>query len=367
MVAERFSVEHSPVLETPPRRDLGDLAAPAALHLARTLRRKPRDIATEIAAALDPPGRRRAGDDRRRRLPQLPPRPADGGGDGSGRSAGRPLGRAAAEDHRRAHQHQPQQGGPRRPPAQRRARRHPDRRAARAGLPGRGPELHRRHRRPARRRGGRLRRPAPASASSEVERHPRALRLLLLGPLQRGRPLVRGGPARASGCAARPCTQLETRRGRARASSGGWSPAASSRRHLATMRRLGIGYDLLTHESEILRLEFFARAFERLQRERRAATRERRQERRLLGDAARRERGVRGPRGARQGDRALRRHASPTSARTSRTSSGSSACSGRDFGYRCWDGGGRVGDRAAQRSRRRAPARLRPRRPRRST
>jgi arginyl-tRNA synthetase len=35
-------------------------------------------------------------------------------------------------------------------------------------------------------------------------------------------------------------------------------------RHLKTMRRLGIGYDLLTHESEILRLEFFQRAFERL-------------------------------------------------------------------------------------------------------
>ncbi len=52
MVAERFSVEHSPVLETPPRRELGDLAAPAALHLARTLKRKPRDIAAEIAAAL---------------------------------------------------------------------------------------------------------------------------------------------------------------------------------------------------------------------------------------------------------------------------------------------------------------------------
>jgi arginyl-tRNA synthetase len=35
-------------------------------------------------------------------------------------------------------------------------------------------------------------------------------------------------------------------------------------RHLATMRRLGIGYDLLTHESAILGLEFFTRAFERL-------------------------------------------------------------------------------------------------------
>ncbi len=35
-------------------------------------------------------------------------------------------------------------------------------------------------------------------------------------------------------------------------------------RHLATMRRLGIGYDLLTRESDILGLHFFAHAFEQL-------------------------------------------------------------------------------------------------------
>ena len=35
-------------------------------------------------------------------------------------------------------------------------------------------------------------------------------------------------------------------------------------RHLKTMARLGIGYDLLTHESDILKLQFFATAFERL-------------------------------------------------------------------------------------------------------
>ena len=34
--------------------------------------------------------------------------------------------------------------------------------------------------------------------------------------------------------------------------------------HLATMARLGIGYDLLTHESDILALQFFTRAFESL-------------------------------------------------------------------------------------------------------
>ncbi len=58
-VAERiraaFGIDHQPVVEVPPRRDLGDLAFPAALHLARELRRPPREIATELAAGLDLP------------------------------------------------------------------------------------------------------------------------------------------------------------------------------------------------------------------------------------------------------------------------------------------------------------------------
>jgi arginyl-tRNA synthetase len=52
VISERFGLEQSPVLETPPRRELGDLAAPTALHLARELRRKPREIAADIAAGL---------------------------------------------------------------------------------------------------------------------------------------------------------------------------------------------------------------------------------------------------------------------------------------------------------------------------
>ena len=39
-------------LEVPPRRELGDLAFPAALHLAQALKRKPREIAEELAAGL---------------------------------------------------------------------------------------------------------------------------------------------------------------------------------------------------------------------------------------------------------------------------------------------------------------------------
>ena len=54
-IQERFGVEHQPVLEVPPRRDLGDLSSPAGLQLARVLKRNPRAIAEELAAALKRP------------------------------------------------------------------------------------------------------------------------------------------------------------------------------------------------------------------------------------------------------------------------------------------------------------------------
>ena len=54
-IRERFGLEHAPVLEVPPRRELGDLASPAALQLARLLKRKPREIAQELADALPRP------------------------------------------------------------------------------------------------------------------------------------------------------------------------------------------------------------------------------------------------------------------------------------------------------------------------
>ncbi|HYH46185.1 MAG TPA: arginine--tRNA ligase [Thermoanaerobaculia bacterium] len=55
-IQERFGVSVDVVLEVPPRRDLGDLASPNALQLARTLKRPPRAIAEELAAALPPDG-----------------------------------------------------------------------------------------------------------------------------------------------------------------------------------------------------------------------------------------------------------------------------------------------------------------------
>ncbi|MBZ0113618.1 MAG: arginine--tRNA ligase [Thermoanaerobaculia bacterium] len=50
-----YEVDHDPVVEIPPRRDLGDIAFPAALHLARVVKRNPRQIATEILEGLELP------------------------------------------------------------------------------------------------------------------------------------------------------------------------------------------------------------------------------------------------------------------------------------------------------------------------
>ena len=119
-------------LEYPPTRELGDLGTPVAFELARRLRKAPRAIAAEIAGAFGV-GRRVSGRSSR-------PRTAIS----TSFSTGRPsfverLGRAPAaapaargQGHRRAHGHQSEQGGPHRPPAQRRARRHA---GARAALP----------------------------------------------------------------------------------------------------------------------------------------------------------------------------------------------------------------------------------------
>jgi len=54
-IRDLYGVEHDPVVEVPPRRELGDLAFPAPLHLARTLKKPPRAIAQEILDGLDTP------------------------------------------------------------------------------------------------------------------------------------------------------------------------------------------------------------------------------------------------------------------------------------------------------------------------
>jgi arginyl-tRNA synthetase len=54
-VHELYDLDITPVPETPPRRELGDLAFPTGLHLSRTLKRAPREIAGEIADGIEFP------------------------------------------------------------------------------------------------------------------------------------------------------------------------------------------------------------------------------------------------------------------------------------------------------------------------
>jgi arginyl-tRNA synthetase len=54
-IRELYGVEHEPLVEIPPRRELGDLSFPAALKLARELKRNPRQIGQEIAGGLTLP------------------------------------------------------------------------------------------------------------------------------------------------------------------------------------------------------------------------------------------------------------------------------------------------------------------------
>ncbi|MXX62282.1 MAG: arginine--tRNA ligase [Holophagales bacterium] len=54
-LSDVFGLDHDPVVEVPPQRRLGDLASPCALHLARELRQAPRAIAERLLEAVDPP------------------------------------------------------------------------------------------------------------------------------------------------------------------------------------------------------------------------------------------------------------------------------------------------------------------------
>ena len=54
VIRERFGIDHEPTVETPPRRELGDLAFPAGLHLARELKKNPRAVAGELLEHFRP-------------------------------------------------------------------------------------------------------------------------------------------------------------------------------------------------------------------------------------------------------------------------------------------------------------------------
>ena len=55
-LSRAFGLDHDPVVEVPPQRRLGDLASPCALHLARELRQAPRAIAERLVECLELPG-----------------------------------------------------------------------------------------------------------------------------------------------------------------------------------------------------------------------------------------------------------------------------------------------------------------------
>ena len=54
-LSRAFGLDHDPVVEVPPQRHLGDLASPCALHLARELRQAPRAIAERLVGCLELP------------------------------------------------------------------------------------------------------------------------------------------------------------------------------------------------------------------------------------------------------------------------------------------------------------------------
>ena len=199
------------VIETPPTRALGDLALPCAFELARTLRKAPRAIATEIVAALPA-------------IPGVARIEAVGGGyinvflDRAAFLRSH-LGHASTsrqhrprQDHRRAHGDQPEQGRPHRPPPQLRPRRH-----------GRAPAALPRHARSRSRTTSTTpacRSPTSSSGSSDLEgkglrRGARAgrrreVRLRLLGPVREGHRVVRRRQGPAGHPQGRRCTPSST-------------------------------------------------------------------------------------------------------------------------------------------------------------
>ena len=170
------------------------------------------------------------------------------------------------QDHRRAHGDQPEQGGAHRPPAQRGARRHA--RAA-APLPGaRRSKCRTTSTTPA------CRSPTSSSASPSsrardlddgprARRRPRRASTTTAGISTRGHRVVRRRQGAARDARRRRCTTSSTA-ATTLAAMGAFIADRIVRCHLKTMARLNIDYDLLTWEGDILRLQFWATAFELL-------------------------------------------------------------------------------------------------------
>jgi arginyl-tRNA synthetase len=289
-IQERFAVSHQPVVEVPPRRELGDLATPAPMQLARILKRSPRAIAEELAAALRPPRLVRevkvlgAGYlnlflDRPAFAAALldpggtPPGPATGPGPGSDGGAAEAAAAAARPgkvivEHTNINPNKAAHIGHLRNAVLGDVLVHCLKSAGREVevqnyIDDTGVQLAdvvvgfmdmRR------------------ASREEVAALPEPFDYLCWDLYSEVRRWYEGDGDADGGADAKverrrlvrdTLHQLETGRGE-RAEMGRLVARRVVRRHLATMRRLGVSYDLLTRESDILALHFFDRAFQRL-------------------------------------------------------------------------------------------------------
>ena len=251
-------------VETPPKRALGDLAVPLAFELARRLRKAPRVIAQEIVGALG----QIDGVSRIEPAPngyvnfflERPARLAEWL-----RPATRRLHRWR-KGNRRAHRHQPEQGRTHRTPPKRRARRR-IRQAASLPWP-----LASRSRTTSTTRACR----SPTSPSASESSRTRDLDAVkALAESTRFDYYCWDLYAKVTEWYEEDKSRLRIRTAALHDIERGGNPTAAMaqfiadrivRAHLATMRRLNIGYDLLTWEGDILRLHFWSHAFEFLKR-----------------------------------------------------------------------------------------------------
>ena len=261
------------VLERPPTLALGDLACPVAFDLARPLRKAPRAIAAELAQAVAlPAGVREARVEGAGYLNFF----LDRGPVVRALLAGPAAAPAAAGkiivEHTNINPNKAAHIGHLRNAVLGdvlvRALRH-------LGPLGRGPELSRRHGRPGRRRRGRSRAPPgrrrpsrPRGGSSTSAASPAGPSSPRASPTSAGTSTPRSGAPMRRDPRRRPGgTRSSTRSRRATTRPPRIAAVVSeavSQAHLATMGRIGIAYDLLPRESDILHKHFWAKAFELL-------------------------------------------------------------------------------------------------------
>ena len=248
-------------IEMPPNRALGDLAVPVAFELARRLRKAPRAIAQELAAALGPV-------DGVARVEAAPNGYLNVFLDRAAFLRARSAAPAASPAAARAARARRPSSSTRRSTRTRRrtsatcaTRRSATRSCACCASAARRSKCRTTSTTPA------SRSPTSSSASAssssktlaDVQAHRRrdAVRLLLLGPLRARHASGTTATRRASRSAPRRCTTIE-HGGNETAAMGAFIADRIVRCHLKTMARLNIGYDLLTWEGDILRLQFWA-------------------------------------------------------------------------------------------------------------